>query len=435
MRICVIGAGYVGLITAAGLAASGQGVTCVEKIPEKIDALQKGDVPFYEPGLKELLEQGIKNKKIKFTVDMERAANNNQLFIVCVGTPALPNGQVDLSQVYGVLKVIYSKAEEDAIIVMKSTVPPGTGLRLIREIMTNHKQANKIEYVSNPEFLREGQAVQDWFNPDRIVIGAKDKAAAEIVKQLYNNIKAPVLNTDITSAEIIKYASNAFLTMKVSFINEVANLCDVILANIDDVAYGVGLDKRIGHSFLKAGIGYGGSCFPKDSRGLDFLSAQYGYDFHLLNASIRVNGNQKFRAVQKLLKGLGDLHDKKIALYGLSFKPHTDDVRESISLELINILLKEGAIIQAYDPVASGNAEKIISSNHRLIYARNAYENAKECHALVLVTEWPQFADLDWKKIKDLMFDPYLFIDGRNFFNPVEMRACGFQYEGIGRKA
>ena len=250
MRICVIGAGYVGLITAAGLAASGQGVTCVEKIPEKIDALQKGDVPFYEPGLKELLEQGIKNKKIKFTADMERAANNNQLFFVCVGTPALPNGQVDLSQVYGVLKVIYSKAEEDAIIVMKSTVPPGTGLRLIREIMTNHKQPNKIEYVSNPEFLREGQAVQDWFNPDRIVIGAKDKAAAEIVKQLYNNIKAPVVNTDITSAEIIKYASNAFLTMKVSFINEVANLCDVILANIDDVAYGVGLDKRIGHAFL-----------------------------------------------------------------------------------------------------------------------------------------------------------------------------------------
>ncbi|MBU1026812.1 MAG: UDP-glucose/GDP-mannose dehydrogenase family protein, partial [Candidatus Margulisbacteria bacterium] len=352
----------------------------------------------------------------------------------CVGTPSLPSGQADLSQVHDVVKQIYVKTKKDAIIVMKSTVSPGTGLRLINEIWKNHKNGAKIDYVSNPEFLREGQAINDWQKPDRIVIGADNEGAAETVKSLYKNVQAPILETDITSAEIIKYASNAFLTMKVSYINEIANLCEVVGANIDDVSHGIGLDNRIGKSFLKAGIGWGGSCFPKDTRGLDFLSAQYGYDFHLLKASIRVNTNQRLRVMHKLLDGLKSLPDKKIAILGLAFKPETDDVRESISLDLISILLKEGAAVRAFDPIAVENAKKVLLTDTRLIYADTAYEAVKNCEAIVLATEWPALIDLDWQKVRDSMLAPFIIIDGRNCLNPQTMKGIGFHYEAIGRK-
>lgn len=424
MKICVIGAGYVGLVTAAGLAGGGKEVTCVDKLPEKIELLKKGQMPFYEPGLKELVEKG----RINFTCDLKSTLKSNQVFFVCVGTPSLTNGQIDLSQVHEIVKEIYAQAKDGSMVVMKSTVSPGTGLKLIREM-----GRDSIVYVSNPEFLREGQAISDWFHPDRIIIGSSNQQAAKLISALYKNIDAPIVSTDITSAEIIKYASNAYLTVKVSFINEIANLCELIGANIDDVAHGIGLDKRIGSSFLKAGLGYGGSCFPKDTRGLDFLSAQYGCNLHLLSASIRVNANQKFRVIQKLLSVLSDLHGKRIALYGLSFKPQTDDVRESIAFELINIMLKEGATVQAYDPIAADNAKKIIPPGDRLTYSNDAYLNAQGCQALVLATEWPEFAKLSWEKLKGLMVDPYLLIDGRNFLDPHKMRACGFQYQGIGR--
>ena len=310
---------------------------------------------------------------------------------------------------------------------MKSSVPPGTGVRLIRRYLEN----TSITYVSNPEFLREGQAVEDWYHPSRIVIGTEDKRAADVVGQLYCDIAAPVIVTDVTSAETTKYAANAFLATKISFINEIANLCDVVGASVDDVATGVGLDPRIGPGFLRAGLGYGGSCFPKDTRALDFAALNHGYDFRLLKSTIEVNTRQRVLAVHKLRQLMGDLDGKEIALLGLAFKPGTDDMREAPSIDIPYLLYEAGAKLSVYDPVAMENASRLLPAD--VNFASDIYSAAVGANAIVLATEWQQFIEADWAAIKKKMKEPYVVLDGRNALSREGLKALGFQYVGIGR--
>jgi UDPglucose 6-dehydrogenase len=416
----VIGVGWVGLVTAACFAELGHRVVARDIVPEKVEALSRGDVSIHEPGLEDLLRRNA--ERITFTTDMGELLEGARLLFVCVDTPPTYSGDADLSRVRAVVQEL--PADSDHVLVMKSTVPAGTGESIRRDMPD-------LAYVSCPEFLKEGTAVEDFMHPDRVVVGSDpgDEGAADAVEALYKPLGGEILRTDVASAEMIKLASNAFLATKISFINEIANVCEEVGADVGQVARGMGLDERIGSSFLRAGIGYGGSCFPKDVSALKMLAGNTGYHFQLLTAVIEVNELQKRRVVGKLEKHLGSLIGKRVALLGLAFKPDTDDMREASSLVLAARLQGEGAEVVAYDPVAAERAAGMLGSVEMTGSAMEALDGAD---AAVLVTEWREFAALDWAAAAERMARP-LLVDGRNFLDPKALGDAGFEYEGIGR--
>ena len=430
MKIGVIGTGYVGLTSGTCLAELGNDVICVDIDKEKIDKLNNGKIPIYEPGLKELVERNTKENRLKFTTDIKEAIKSSEIIFICVGTPPKNNGEADLSYVEDVAREIAEHMESYKVIVEKSTVPVETGEKVAETIKLNNTHDVEFDVVSNPEFLREGSAVNDTFNPDRIVIGANSEKAVEIMKKLYEPIKAPLIVTDIRSAEIIKHASNSFLATKISFINAIANICEKTGADIEKIAEGMGYDKRIGKSFLNAGIGYGGFCFPKDSAAFIRIAEKYGYDFKLLKDVQEINEKQKEFFIKKIEKAMWNLKDKKIGVLGLAFKSNTDDMRFAPSIDIINHLQEEGAKIKAYDPEAMENSKKLLKD---IEYCKDPYEAAENAEALLILTEWNEFKELDLDKIKNLM-KTKLIIDGRNIYNPEEMKKLDFKYISIGRK-
>ena len=418
--IGVVGVGWVGLVTATCFAELGHPVVAVDVDAEKVEALRRGEVPMHEPGIDELLARNA--ERLTFTTEIADALEPARLIFVCVDTPPTYSGDADLSRVQAVVAKV--RADGEHALVMKSTVPAGTGRAIRRELPD-------IAYVSCPEFLKEGSAVDDFLHPERVVIGADsgDEWAADAVAAVYEPLGGELVRTDVASAEMIKLASNAFLATKISFINEIANVSEEVGADVAEVARGMGLDKRIGPSFLKAGIGYGGSCFPKDVSSLKQLAGNTGYHFQLLTAVIEVNELQKRRVIAKLEKHLGTLVGKEIGLLGLAFKPNTDDMREASSLVLASRLKGEGASVRAYDPVAEKPARELLPDVEFCASAEEALEGAD---AAVLVTEWPEFGDIDWAATRERMATP-LVVDGRNFLDPDAVRAAGLAYEGIGR--
>jgi UDPglucose 6-dehydrogenase len=418
--IGVVGVGWVGLVTAACFAEMGHRVVARDILAEKVETLSHGELPFHEPGLADLI--GRNSERLTFTTDMGELLEAARLVFVCVQTPPTHSGDADLSAVHQAVDEIGSASGR--ALVMKSTVPVGTG-------RTIKRGAPDLAYVSCPEFLREGSAVEDFMHPERIVIGAapEDAWAADAVEAAYEPLGAPSVKTDVASAEMIKLASNAFLATKISFINEIANVCDEVGADVTEVSRGMGMDERIGPKFLNAGLGYGGSCFPKDTQALKILAGNSGYHFQLLSSVIEVNELQKRRVLAKLKKHLGGLEGKRIALLGLAFKPDTDDMREASSLVLASRLNGEGAAVTAYDPVAAERAAEMLSGVEIMSSALEALDGAD---AAVLVTEWPEFADLDWADVAKRMANP-LIVDGRNFLDADAVRAAGLTYDGIGR--
>jgi UDPglucose 6-dehydrogenase len=422
--IGVIGTGYVGLVTAAGFAELGSEVWCVDIDAAKIERLRKGEVPIYEPGLEELLARNA--ERLHFSTDIASALEHARLLFVAVGTPPTYSGDADLSAVRAVVDAI--PAAENRALVMKSTVPCGTGASLQRVFGEQGKGA--LAYVSCPEFLKEGTAVDDFLRPDRVVVGDLGDWAGDAVVELYAPLQAPLVRTDIASAEMVKLASNAFLATKISFINEIANVCEETGADVVEVARGMGLDDRIGSKFLQAGIGYGGSCFPKDVDALKQLAGNSGYHFQLLTAVIEVNELQKRRVIGKLHKHLGGLAGKRVALLGLAFKPNTDDMREASSLVLSARLHADGATVVAYDPVAEDQARALVSE---ITFANSPLEAIDGADAVVLVTEWREFLELDWATVAARMSGDVV-VDGRNALDPDAVRRAGLVYEGIGRR-
>jgi UDPglucose 6-dehydrogenase len=424
MKIAVFGAGYVGLVTAACFAELGHDVVVRDVVEDKIASLNEGGVPIYEPGLEELLRKN--RSRLSFTLDASEAIEAAEFIFVAVGTPPTYSGDADLSAVWTVIDELpRDMGGERPIVVMKSTVPVGTGAT-VRAALDARGLAG-IGYASNPEFLAEGTAIADFMSPDRIVVGAFEEADGDRVASLYSGIDAPLIRTSVPSAEMVKLASNAFLTTRVSFINEIANVCELVGADVMDVAAGVGLDHRLGPHFLRAGIGWGGSCFGKDVSALKQLAGNSGYHFQLLSAVIEVNELQKRRVVGKLQRRLGSLRGRKVALLGLAFKPGTDDMRDAPSLVLAGRLLAEGADVSAWDPVADGQALL-----HGVDIAGSALDALDGADAAVLVTEWPQLRELDWGEAAARMRNR-LVVDGRNVLDAAELRALGFEYEGIGR--
>jgi UDPglucose 6-dehydrogenase len=418
--IGVVGAGWVGLVTAACFAELGHRIVVRDIVSEKVESLRRGEVPIHEPGLPELIERN--RERLLFTADMAELLDGPRLVFICVQTPPTYSGDADLSAVQRAVEEI---GEPDGrVLVMKSTVPVGTGRAIQRE-------APDLAYVSCPEFLKEGTAVKDFLEPDRVVIGADadDDWAADAVEAVYKPLEAPIVRTDLSSAEMIKLASNAYLATKISFINEIANVCDEVGADVTEVARGMGLDPRIGSRFLSAGLGFGGSCFPKDTQALKILAGNSGYHFQLLNSVIEVNELQKRRVMAKLSKHLDSLVGKRVALLGLAFKPDTDDMREASSLVLAARLEGEGASVVAFDPVAQERGRELLPGVEMAASAMEAVEGAD---AAVLVTEWPEFAELDWAEVAKRMANR-LLVDGRNFLDPKTVRDAGITYEAIGR--
>ncbi len=423
--IGVIGVGWVGLVSAACFAELGHDVWCRDIDTDKVATLRSGDVPIYEPGLGELVSRNI--SRLHFDTEMTPMLEHARLLFVCVDTPPTYSGDADLTRVFAVINELPPTG--DHAIVMKSTVPVGTGASIRRKLAEMNKTG--LAYVSNPEFLKEGSAVDDFTNPDRVVVGADADSiwAGDAVSQLYEELDCPIVHTDVASAEMIKLASNAFLATKISFINEIANVCEEVGSDVREVALGMGMDPRIGPSFLNAGIGYGGSCFPKDVTALKQLAGNSGYHFQLLTSVIEVNELQKRRVVSKLKKYLGSLVGKNIALLGLAFKPNTDDMREASSVVLASRLQGEGARVRAYDPVAEDRARELITGAEMCDDALDALDGAD---AAVIVTEWPEFLDLDLQEVKRIMARPVI-VDGRNLLDAERVRSAGFVYEGIGR--
>ncbi len=431
MKIAVIGSGYVGLVTGACFADLGNEVICVDNDLEKVKKLKNNEIPFYEPGLDNLVKVNVREKRLSFTSEISEGVKNSEVIFIAVGTPPKEDGSADLSAIERVGKEIGSNLNGYKLIVEKSTVPVRTG-EWLRNVIEKYN-VNNIEFdvASNPEFLREGTAIHDFMNPDRIVIGVENEKAAQILVSLYSNLNAPILITDIKSAEIIKHASNAFLSMKISFINAVANICELAGADVKKVAKGIGLDKRIGEAFLNAGIGYGGFCFPKDLDAFIAISENLGYDFKLLKEVRNINDLQKLFPVRKLKEIYDSLSGKNIGILGLAFKPNTDDMRLAPSIDIINALHREGANIKAYDPVAMENAKKIFK-DIPITYCENVYDVARESDAIVIVTEWNEFKYIDLLKIKKLMKDNVI-IDGRNIYDRNKVEKLGFKYKAVGR--
>ena len=431
MNICVIGTGYVGLVTGAIFSDLGNEVICVDLNPAKVEMLNRGEMPIYEPGLEEIVLRNATEKRLTFTTELEGAVKFAEVIFICVGTPPLPNGDPDMQYIASAAASIGKSLNGYKVVVNKSTVPVGTG-NLVREIIeANRTGDTEFDVVSNPEFLREGSAIKDTLEPDRIVIGAPHQTAAMKLVELYSPLERPMLITDVASAEMIKYASNAFLATKISFINAVANICEAVGADVQQVIKGMGSDNRIGRAFLNAGLGYGGSCFPKDSSALLRTAEKHGYEFSLMKAVMDVNAMQPILFVNRLRKAVGgSFQGKTIGMLGLAFKPNTDDMRDAKSVEIIKILQDEGATVKAYDPIAMENTQKIYPD---LCYSKNSYDAARETDAVIVVTEWNEFKQLNMERLKSLMKTPVLF-DGRNIYDPVQMRRLGFDYHSIGRK-
>lgn len=429
MKIVVAGTGYVGLVTAVCLSEIGHNITCVDVDEKKINMLNEGKSPIFEPGLEELM---LKNKeRLKYTLDYEKAYHNADVIFIGVGTPEKKDGSANLSYVYQVAKEIANNVEQDTIVVVKSTVPIGTNKKIERYLKENLKNNVKIEVVSNPEFLSQGTAVRDTLHAQRIVIGVTSKRAESIMRQVYDGFNQEYLITDRESAEMVKYASNDFLALKISYINEIANLCEIVGANIQDVTKGMGMDKRIGNKFLNAGIGYGGSCFPKDTKALSWLANYNDYELKTIKAAIEVNENQKLKLIKKSRKYYESLEELNVAVLGLTFKPNTDDLREAPSLSNIPILLEEGANIRAYDPIGENNFKKNYSKE--ITYCKSIEETIKDTDICFIFTEWENIKNFDIKLYKELMRNP-IILDGRNCYNLNEMKKENVIYESIGRR-
>lgn len=432
MNITVVGAGYVGLVTGTCFAEMGNDVVCVDVDEKKLEQLKRGKSPIYEPGLQELLRRNIREERLKFTTDTREAVGDSLIVFIAVGTPPLNNGAADLSHVFSVAEAIAEAMDEYKIIVIKSTVPVGTADKV--RAMIKSKTSAKFDVVSNPEFLKEGAAIDDFMRPDRVVIGSSSKRASAIMKDLYRPVVRtgrPIIMMDNRSAELTKYAANAMLATRISFINEIANLCDHMGANINSVREGIGSDQRIGFSFLFPGVGYGGSCFPKDVKALASTAEEFGYTMGILKAVDRLNTEQKSILIPKIEKYFGgDLKGRIIALWGLAFKPRTDDMREAPSITIANELIARGAKLQVHDPVAIKEARKIF--HRKVSYCEQPYDALKGAHALVLVTEWAEFRNPDFDRMKELMAGAAVF-DGRNIYDPKTMKEHGFEYFGIGQ--
>ena len=434
MHIAVIGTGYVGLVSGAGLADFGMKVVCVDKDEEKIKKLKKGEIPFYEPGLEDLVKKNISAGRLEFTTDLKEAVKNSLVIFVCVGTPSAPDGSADLSQIKDVALSLAEVIDDYKVIVTKSTVPVGTNRWIKQLIDENKKHDVSVDVISNPEFLREGSAVEDFMHPDRVIIGGESAYAIAIIKDIYRPLylaETPFIITNLETAELIKYASNAFLATKITFINEIANFCEKIGADVTVVAKGMGLDPRIGAKFLNPGPGFGGSCFPKDVKALVHQGRQFDSPFKILEAVLEVNEAQKLRAIQKLESLIGDLSGKTIGVLGLSFKPNTSDVRESPSLAVVPKLVEKGAKVKVYDPVAMEEFKRAIG-DLEVEYADTPIECAKDTDGIIILTEWNEFRFLNLGELKKVMRNPVL-VDMRNIYEPSLVKKLGFKYSGVGR--
>ena len=434
MDLCIIGSGYVGLVSGACFAEIGHHVVCVDNDQRKVDALQSGKIPIYEPGLEELVHRNVAANRLRFTNSIQDGVDHSQIIFIAVPTPPQTDGSVDLTYIERVAREIAGVLQPGhyRVVVDKSTVPVKTGEKVAETIKRYNKGA-EFDVVSNPEFLREGSAVPDLMNPDRIVIGSASQRATDLMKQVYEPFKAPILVTDINSAELIKHAANSFLSLKISYINAVAAICEASGADVEMVADGIGMDKRIGRNFLNAGLGYGGSCFPKDIKAFIAISRQLGTPFKLLEEVERINENMLERFISKLREALWVLKDKKIAVWGLTFKPDTDDVRNSVAIELVNRLVAEGAIVSAYDPKGADKAlEWKLIDPAKVKLAPSPIEAVDGAEVLILATEWKEFLNQDFAAVKERMHTPLLF-DGRNLFKPETMRELGFDYRAVGR--
>lgn len=434
-NISVIGTGYVGLVTGTCFADLGNNVVCLDIIPEKIEGLKRGEMPIYEPGLEEMVKRNVEARRLSFTTNYEKAVPESDFIFIAVGTPQGDDGGADLKYVESAARSIAQSLTGHSIIINKSTVPIGTGdwvAGIIEEELSrsgNPKGAT-FAVVSNPEFLREGQALGDFLNPDRVVLGSTERSSAETVAELYSPLKAPKILTDLRTAEMIKYASNAILATRISFINEISQICDALGADVKVVAEGMGQDKRIGPQFLQAGIGYGGSCFPKDVKALAHMAEKSNCHPQLLLAVMDINQDSRRVFVQKIERTLGSVTNRKIGVWGLAFKPNTDDMREAPAIDIIAALVRKGAEIRAYDPVAMKQAQRYLPG--AVEFCADPYSVAKDADAILLLTEWNEFKQVDFERVKSIMSQPYLF-DGRNLYDPEEMAKLGFTYRSVGR--
>ena len=431
MDISIIGSGYVGLVTGACFADVGHNVICVDNDEGKIKTLQAGRIPIYEPGLEEIVHRNVSAHRLHFSSSIREGVEKSQIVFIAVPTPPQSNGDVDLSFIEKVSREIADILTDYRVIVDKSTVPVKTGERVAETIKRYNRHGAKFDVVSNPEFLREGCAIRDLMHPDRIVIGAQSQHAVDLMKKVYEPFMAPVLVTGINSAELIKHAANSFLALKISYINAISAICDASGADVEKVADGIGMDRRIGHQFLNAGIGYGGSCFPKDVAAFIHISEQLGVPFTLLKEVQRINAGQKERFLKLIRDTLWVLREKKIAVWGLTFKPNTDDVRSSVAIELVDAMLREGAHVSVYDPKGMEKARELKAIADAK-FAASALEAVDDAEALVIATEWNEFANVDFAAVKQRMTTPIVF-DGRNLLNPETMGELGFHYHSIGR--
>ena len=431
MDLSIIGSGYVGLVTGACFADVGHNVICVDNDAQKVKQLQAGEVPIYEPGLEEIIHRNVSARRLRFTGSIEEGVNNSQIVFIAVPTPQQPDGDVDLSFLEKVAREIAGVLTDYRVIVDKSTVPVKTGEKVAESIKRYNRHGANFDVVSNPEFLREGCAVADLMKPDRIVIGAQSERAVDLMKKIYEPFMAPILVTDINSAELIKHCANSFLALKISYINAVSAICEASGADVEKVADGIGMDHRIGRDFLNAGIGYGGSCFPKDIAAFIRISERIGVPFNLLKEVQRINNAQKERFLKELRETLWVLREKRIAVWGLTFKPDTDDIRSSVAIDLVETLLREGAHVIAYDPKGMQKA-RAIKAIADAEFASSALEAVNDAEALVIATEWNEFANVDLAVVREKMRTPIVF-DGRNLLDPETMARLGFHYYSIGR--
>ncbi|WP_010648025.1 UDP-glucose dehydrogenase family protein [Oceanobacillus massiliensis] len=429
MNISVVGTGYVGLVTGVSLSEIGHTVTCIDIDEAKVEKMSQGQSSIYEPGLDELMKQNIQEGRLYFTTDHKTGFENADVIYIAVGTPENAEGAADLSYVMKAAEDIAAHIRKDAIVVTKSTVPVGTNEKIKQTIMLNLVNDVHVDIVSNPEFLKEGSAIYDSFNGDRIVVGADNEKAANVIEEINKPFGVSVYKTDIRSAEMIKYASNAFLATKISFINEIANICELVDANVDQVAEGVGMDQRIGDKFLKAGIGYGGSCFPKDTKALIKIAGNVNYDFELLKGVVHVNKKQQALLIDKLYDRFPSIKGKRVAVLGLAFKPNTDDMREAASLIVTEKLIEQGAEVIGYDPIATNNAKRLLSS--KMTYADSVEDAIKHSDVALILTEWDEIKNIDLHAFQTMKTP--IVLDGRNCFDLETMKANGIEYHSVGR--
>ncbi len=434
MNICVVGVGYVGLVTGTCFAELGLNVTCMDNDATKIEMLKQGKVPIYEPGLEEMVKKNAREGRLHFTTDIKEGVTQALVVFIAVGTPQGDDGAADLQYVWEVARAIGENMDDYKVVVTKSTVPVGTGQKVAAVIREHQRQPINFDVVSNPEFLREGSAIEDFMRPNRVVIGADSDQAKAIMKDLYSPlylIETPFVVTNVETAEMIKYASNAFLATKISFINEMANICELVGADVNVVAKGMGLDRRIGPKFLHAGPGFGGSCFPKDTAAIARLAKEKGYTFRIVEAVMEVNRRQRLVMVEKIKKALGgEVADKTIACLGLTFKPNTDDMRDAPSLVIIPELIKAGAVVRAFDPAGMDMARPLLPAE--VVYCADSYQTCEGADALVILTEWNQFRNLDWARVQEAMTGKVV-VDLRNVYKPARMRELGLDYHSVGR--